>query len=151
VTVDGGERATRDDHAPSNGSTLNVSKGRDMQALKRIGPPVPTGVRGDEYDLSVPLNGTPSVDWRRAFHASEKSTELCHPTRVTVKDRALTFTSEDAHVQMWIQLIDEWIAGANQTCAERPTSAARREGEQSEDERERQRRIREAVERFKNL
>ena len=119
--------------------------------MRRIGPPAPTGVHGDEYDLSVPLNGTPSVDWRRAFHASETWTEPCHPSRVTVKDRALTFSSEEAHVPLWIQLIDQWIAGANQACAERPTSAARREVEQIEDERERQRRMREAVERFKNL
>jgi len=122
-----------------------------MEPIKRIGPPTPKGVRGGEYDLNVPLSATPSADWRRTFHASENWKEPCHPSRVTVKDRALMFTSEESHVRLWIQLIDEWIAGANQACAERPESAARQQGEENEDERERQRQLREATERYKDL
>lgn len=122
-----------------------------MEPIKRIGPPTPIGVRGTEYDLSVPLNAMPSPDWRRAFQAPENFKEPCHPSRVTVKDRALMFTSEESDVRLWIQLIDEWIAAANQACADRPESATRREIAQTEDERERQRRLQEATERYKNL
>jgi len=122
-----------------------------MEPIKRIGPPTPVALRGDEYDLSVPLSGTPSVDWRRAFHDSENWKEPCHPSRVTVKDRALTFTSEEGHVRQWIQLIDEWIAVANQACAEQPESLTRRQAKRGEDELEHQRRLREATERYKNL
>ena len=122
-----------------------------MEPIKRIGPPTPTDVRGDDYDLSVPLNATPCAAWRRAFHAPENWTEPCHPSRVTVKDGALMFTSEESHVRLWIQLIDEWIAAANDACAERPGSAARRQVDRSDDARERERRLREAAERYKNL
>ena len=122
-----------------------------MEPMKRIGPPTPSGVRGEEYDLSVPLSATPSPGWRRAFQAPENWKEPCHPSRVTVKDRALMFTSEESHVRLWVQPIDEWIAEANQRCAEHPESATKREVAQREDERERQRRLEAATERYKNL
>lgn len=122
-----------------------------MEPMKRIGPPTPSGVRGEEYDLSVPLSATPSPDWRRAFQAPENWKEPCHPSRVTVKDRALMFTSEESHVRLWIQQIDEWIAEANQRCAERPESATKREVAQREDDLERHRRLQEATERYKSL
>jgi hypothetical protein len=122
-----------------------------MEPIKRIGPPTPTGVRGGEYDLSVPLSATPCADWRRAFHAPDEWEEPCHPSRVTVKDRALTFTSEEAHVRLWIQRIDKWIAAANDACAGRPESVARQEVSRSDDERELARRLREAAERYKDL
>lgn len=122
-----------------------------MEPIKRIGPPTPTGLRGGEYDLTVPLSGTPSADWRRAFHAPENWKEPCHPSRVTVKDRALTFSSEESNVRLWIQLIDEWIAGANGACAGRPESEAKREIDGNDDERERARRLQEAAERYKDL
>src|SRR5437773_11461483 len=122
-----------------------------MEPIKRTGPPTPIGVREGEYDLTVPLSATPSVDWRRAFQAPENWKEPCHPSRVTVKDRALTFTSEEAHVRLWIHLIDGWIAEANQRCADRPASVTKREGEESEGERERRRRLQVATERYKDL
>ena len=122
-----------------------------MEPMKRIGPPVPRAVRGGEYDLTVPLSATPSVNWRRAFQAPENWKEPCHPSRVTVKDRSLMFTSEESHVRLWIQQIDQWIAEANQRCAERPESETKREVEQGEDARETQRRLQEATERYKNL
>ena len=122
-----------------------------MEPMKRIGPPTPTAVRGGDYDLTVPLSATPSTDWRRAFHAAENCKDPCHPSRVTVRDKALMFTSDESHVRLWMQQIDEWIAAANAACAERPESAARRQIEAGEDERERQRRLQEATERYKNL
>jgi hypothetical protein len=42
-----------------------------MGEIKRIGPPTPINGRGSEYDLSVPLNATPSQLWRRAFQAPD--------------------------------------------------------------------------------
>ena len=122
-----------------------------MEPIKRIGPPTPTAVRGGDYDLIVPLSATPGVDWRRAFHAPENWTEPCHPSRVTVKDRALMFTSEESHVRLWIQLIDKWIAAANEACADRPGSVARQQVDRNDDERERERRLLEATERYKDL
>ena len=122
-----------------------------MEPIKRIGPPTPTGVRGGEYDLSVPLSGLPGPRWRRAFHAPENWKEPCHPSRVTVKDRALMFTSEDSFVRMWIQLIDEWIAAANDACAGKAAVVTRQEVDRNGDEREHERQLREATERYKDL
>jgi hypothetical protein len=122
-----------------------------MEPIKRIGPPTPKAVRGDDYDLTVPLSGTPSADWRRTFHEAENWKEPCHPSRVTVKDKALMFTSEESHVRLWIQLIDEWIGVANAACVARPESAARRQSAQLEDKRDERRRLEEAAERYKDL
>ena len=123
-----------------------------MERIKRMGPPTPTNLRSGEYDLSVPLSARPSPSWRRAFHTPDRWTEPCHPSRVTVKDAALMFTSEESHVRLWIQLIDEWIAAANDACVEHADSGARREVDQeNDDEIARSRRLREAAERFKDL
>ena len=122
----------------------------EMEPIKRIGPPTPTGVRGGEYDLTVPLSGTPGPAWRRAFHAPENWKEPCHPSRVTVKDRTLIFTSEDSFVRVWIQLIDEWIAAANDACAQ-SAIVARQEVDRNGDEREHERQLRDATERYKDL
>jgi hypothetical protein len=85
-----------------------------MGEIKRIGPPTPINGRGSEYDLSVPLNATPSQLWRRAFQAPDHWKDPFHPSRITIKDRALLFTSEDCRVQLWMALIDKWIASANE-------------------------------------
>jgi hypothetical protein len=85
-----------------------------MEEIKRIGPPTPLNGRGSEYDLSVPLNATPSQRWRRAFQAPDHWKEPFHPSRITIKHRALLFTSEDCRVQLWMALIDKWIASANE-------------------------------------
>ena len=123
-----------------------------MEPIKRMGPPTPTGLRSGEYDLSVPLSATPSASWRRAFHTTDRWTEPCHPSRVTVKDGALMFTSEESHVRLWIRSIDEWIAAANDACAGRGDSGARSEVDQENDnEIDRSRQLREAAERFKDL
>ena len=122
-----------------------------MIAIKRIGPPTPIAVRGTEYELSVPLNAAPSRDWRRAFHAPAEWTEPRHPSRITVKDRALTFTSVHPQVTLWIRLIDEWIDAANQSCADLQVSATRRQAARDEQERDQMSRLREATDGLKTL
>jgi hypothetical protein len=122
-----------------------------MSPIKRIGPPTPLAVRGTEYELSVPLNAAPSRDWRRAFHAPTEWTEPRHPSRITVKDRTLTFTSVHPQVTLWIRLIDEWIDAANRSCADLQVSATRRQATRDEQERDELSRLREATETLKTL
>jgi hypothetical protein len=117
-----------------------------MDEIKRIGPPIPIVVRGSEYELSVALNATPSPAWRRTFQAPDDWKEPCHPSRITVRNRALTFTSEEALVPLWIEQIDKWIAAANQKCSEVATPA--REEAAGGDDR---RRLQEATDRLKDL
>ena len=89
-----------------------------MDHITRIGPPTVIGVCDAVYDLSVPLNATPYVDWRRTFQAPEEWKEPYHPSRIKVKNRALIFTSEESRVGPWIQWIDQWITAANAKCAD---------------------------------
>jgi len=110
---------------PERGHPLTSSTPEaPLEDIKRTGPPVPTGVRGSEYELTVALNATPSRAWRRLFEAPDEWTEPCHPSRITVKARALVFSSEEARVPMWIDQIDKWIAAANRKCAEKAAAAA---------------------------
>jgi hypothetical protein len=90
-----------------------------MDEIKRVGAPTPVNVRGSEYDLSVSLSATPSRAWRQTFHAPDEWKEPFHPSRITVKHRALLFTSEDCRVHLWMALIDKWIDSANQRHAQR--------------------------------
>jgi hypothetical protein len=85
-----------------------------MEEIKRIGPPTPINRRGSAYDLSVPLNATPSRMWQRTFQAPDDWKEPFHPSRITMKHRALIFTSEECRVHLWMALIDKWIASANE-------------------------------------
>jgi hypothetical protein len=119
-----------------------------MSEIKRIGPPVPIVARGAEYDLSVTLNATPSQAWRRAFHAPEDWKEPYHPSRITVKDRLLIFTSEEALVPLWIEQIDRWIAAANQKQLDMASSVVTREGADGDD---RRRKLQEVTDRLKDL
>ena len=118
-----------------------------MDEIKRIGPPIPIVVRGSEYDLSVALNATPSPAWRRTFQAPDEWKEPYHPSRITVKNRALIFTSEEALVPLWIGQIDKWIAAANQKHSDVATPAARGEAAGGDD----RQRLQEATDRLKDL
>ena len=118
-----------------------------MDEIMRIGPPIPIAVRGSEYELSVALNATPSPEWRRVFQAPDEWNEPCHPSRITVKQRMLIFTSEEARVRVWIEQIDKWIVAANRKRAGMATSATTREGI-GDDQRQK---IREMTDRLKDL
>jgi hypothetical protein len=119
-----------------------------MNDIVRIGPPIPIAVRGSEYQLSVTLNATPSPEWRRAFQAPDEWTEPCHPSRITVKHRALIFTSEEARIRVWMEQIDKWIAAANQKRADTAASVTAPAGS---DEGDQQQRIQEMTDRLKDL
>jgi hypothetical protein len=114
-----------------------------MGEIKRIGPPTPINGRGSEYDLSVPLNATPSQLWRRAFQAPDHWKEPFHPSRITIKHRALLFTSEDCRVPLWMALIDTWIASANERDARGTGSTAGLQATETEDMSARQRGLQE--------
>ncbi len=118
-----------------------------MTEIVRTGPPVPIAVRGAEYDLSVTLNATPSPTWRRLFQAPEEWKEPCHPSRITVKQRMLIFTSEEARVRLWMEQIDQWMAAANQKCAALAGAVGAPEGGGADDVR----RLQEVTDRLKDL
>ena len=118
-----------------------------MDEIKRIGPPIPIAVRGSEYDLSVALNATPSPAWRRTFQAPDEWKEPYHPSRITVRNRALTFTSEEAQVPVWIEQIDKWIVAANRKHSAMATLATSGEVAGGDD----RQKLQEATDRLKDL
>jgi hypothetical protein len=119
-----------------------------MDEIVRTGPPTPIAVRGSEYELSVPLNATPSPEWRRVFQAPDEWSEPCHPSRITVKHRTLIFTSAEARVRVWMEQIDKWIAAANRKRADMATSVTTREDGHGDDQRQK---MQEMTERLKDL
>ncbi len=119
-----------------------------MDEIMRIGPPVPIAVRGSEYQLSVTLNATPSHEWRRLFQAPDEWSEPCHPSRITVKNRALIFTSEEARIRVWMEQIDKWIVAANRKRADMATAVTTRPGGDGDDQLQR---IQEMTDRLKDL
>jgi hypothetical protein len=119
-----------------------------MDEIMRTGPPIPIAVRGSEYELSVTLNATPSLEWRRVFQAPDEWSEPCHPSRITVKQRMLIFTSEEARIRVWMEQIDKWIAAANRKRADVATSVTTREGGDGDEGRQR---LQEMTDRLKDL
>jgi hypothetical protein len=122
--------------------------GVHMDEIKRTGPPIPIAARGGVYELSVALNATPSREWRRVFQAPDERTEPCHPTRITVRDRALIFASEEARVPLWMEQIDKWIDAANRKRADMTGSVATREDGGGDDRRQT---LQEVKDRLKDL
>jgi hypothetical protein len=118
-----------------------------MDPIRRTGPPVPTDVRGTQYDLVVPLNAVPPREWQRSFEAPDDWKDPCHPSRIRVKGPSLAFTSDEDQVGLWMQWIDQWIAVANRRTADVPGPSAT-QAAQDEQARERLRRLQEATERF---
>jgi hypothetical protein len=119
-----------------------------MDEIMRTGPPIAVAVRGSEYQVSVTLNATPSREWQRVFQAPDEWKEPCHPSRITVKQRMLIFTSEEARVRLWVAQIDQWIAAANRKRAEMARAMATPAGGDGDDRRQR---IREVTDRLKGL
>lgn len=95
-----------------------------MDDIRRIGPATPINVRGSAIDLSVPLNARPTRAWWKTFQDPDEWQEPCHPSRITMKYRALVFTSEEWQIPRWMTGIDKWITLANQRHASIPGPTA---------------------------
>ena len=85
-----------------------------MDDIRRVGPVTPIGRQGAGIELSVPLNATPTRTWWRIFESPDEWKEPCHPSRITMKHRAMLFTCEEWRIPLWTTEIDRWIALANQ-------------------------------------
>jgi hypothetical protein len=99
-----------------------------MDDIRRIGPATPISRRGSGIDLSVPLNAMPTRAWWRTFQDPDEWQEPCHPSRITMKYRALIFTCEEWRIPLWITEIDKWITLANQRHGEYAQSRVRAVG-----------------------
>lgn len=84
--------------------------------VKRAGPPQAVQkLRENLYLVQVPLNETPSADWKRLFYDTQQSPPPDFPPRgVEMLGLSLRFRSEGDKVEGRIALIDKWIERANQ-------------------------------------
>ncbi len=84
--------------------------------VKRAGPPQAVQkLRENFYLVQVPLNETPSADWKRLFYDTQQSPPADFPPRgVEMLGLSLRFRSEGGKVEGRIALIDKWIERANQ-------------------------------------
>ncbi|MEK7702277.1 MAG: hypothetical protein AAB418_09755 [candidate division NC10 bacterium] len=121
------------------------------EEIKRVGPPKATDLKGEEFTWTVPLSQPPSRDWSRLFSEPAETSVLCHPKRLGMMHQALVFKCEEAHLPVWIQHVDKWIAGANRALVEAEDAEKRRKAEQLKQEEEKKRRIDAVNEKYEKL
>ncbi len=123
------------------------------EQIRRVGPPQATGVENDIFTWRVPLSENPPTAWAAFFGSARESTSVCQPGGVviTTRDQTLVFKSEKAHVREWIQHIDKWIEAANAATIKQEEEVKRQRTVAQDRAHERERRLREANEEFKNL
>src|SRR2546425_2392540 len=68
------------------------------EAIKRVGPPKATDLKGDEFTWTIQLSAAPSREWSRLFSEPVESTVLCHPRRLGMMHQALVFKSDEGHL-----------------------------------------------------
>jgi len=86
------------------------------EGVKRVGPPQAVQkLRENFYLVQVPINETPSADWKRFFYDTQQAPPADFPPRgVEMLGLSLRFRSEGGQVEGRIALIDKWIERANQ-------------------------------------
>jgi hypothetical protein len=119
--------------------------------IKRTGPPTARDVKGRVITWTAPLNAMPDKEWRQFFTQTKDTTIVCTPKHVHMYQSMMVFESAEEDVATWIGFIDKWTAAANQRYADwlleqrAPTGGATTGGS------DRERKLLELNEKFKNL
>jgi hypothetical protein len=112
------------------------------------------GARAVDADLNswaTSLSGVPPDKWWGYF-AQQPGTNSIAPERIEVdRGRNIVFRCTQDQVGDWIKHIDAWIAGANREFAASLRSKEEDAIKRAQEGEERQRRMREANERFRDL
>ena len=112
------------------------------------------GARAVDADLNswaTSLSGVPPDKWWGYF-AQQQGTKSIVPERVEVdRGRNIVFKCTQDQVGDWIRHIDVWIAGANREYAASLRSKEEDAVKRAQESEERQRKVREANERFRDL
>ena len=119
-----------------------------MDDIWRIGPATVISRRGSDIDLSVPLNAMPDKEWRQFFLQTKDTTVTCTPNHVHVYQGMMVFESLEDDVPTWMTFIDKWTAAANARHAALPASQGPKK---NDGPRDRERRLGELNEKFKDL
>ena len=121
-----------------------------MSDIKRTGPPSARDVKGAIITWTLPLNTMPDREWRQFFVQTTDRTVVCSPHKVHVYQGMMVFESTEDNVPTWVDFIDKWTAAANARHAEWAAEQRRRRGEPV-DTRDRDQKLVELNEKFKNL
>jgi hypothetical protein len=118
--------------------------------IRRLGPPTARDVKGKMITWTLPLSAMPDKEWRRHFMQTRDTTVVCNPASVAMYQAMMVFESTEDDVATWIGFIDKWMAVANQRHAEWEAGQRRLRGDDA-DTRDRNERLRDLNEKFKNL
>ena len=121
-----------------------------MSEIKRTGPPSARDVKGKTITWTLPLNAMPGKEWRQFFVQTKDTTVVCNPHSVAMYQAMMVFESIEDDVPTWISFIDKWMAVANTRHAEWEGAQRRLRGEDV-DTRDRDRKLLDLNEKFKNL
>ena len=116
-------------------------------AIMRSGPPT----THDGRMWRVPLDGPPSAEWQRTFQTADASSTVGTPKGVQFERAALTFRASEEDVPAWIEVIDTWIARANQVASDVDDRQGRDAARAQEQTDARRQKAQDANEKFKNL
>ena len=117
--------------------------------IKRTtGPQTTNGSRWE-----VQLSAVPSREWLEFFKSSGGPSlpAAASPQRIVFDRASASFTSDEDHVEQWIESIDRWIAAAEARYAMSLDEASRERSVRLEAEAKNRERIRQLNDRFKNL
>ena len=117
--------------------------------IKRTGPPTARDVKGRLVTWTVPLNAMPDKEWRQFFLQTKDTTVTCTPNHGHMYQGMMVFESLEDDVATWISFIDKWTAAANSRHAE--LQATQGTGTNKAGSPDRERRLGELNEKFKNL
>jgi hypothetical protein len=118
--------------------------------IKRTGPPTARDVHGKLITWALPLNAMPGKEWRQFFAQTKDTTVSCNPQHVHMYQGVMVFQSTEEDVPTWIGFIDKWTANANARHAEWEKDQRRLRGEDV-DPRDREQKLLDLNEKFKNL
>ena len=121
-----------------------------MSEIKRTGPPSARAVKGKVITWTLPLSAMPDKEWRQFFMQTRDTTLVCNPKSVAMYQGMMVFESVEDDIPAWITFIDKWMAAANTRYAEWETAQRPRRGPDTEP-RNREQRLNELNEKFKNL
>jgi hypothetical protein len=117
--------------------------------IKRTGPPSARDVKGKIVTWTVPINAMPGKEWRQFFVQTKDTTVVCNPQSVHMYQGLMVFESIEDDVPTWIGFIDKWMATANRRQAD--LEAEQRQRGDKVDTRDRDRRLIDLNEKFKDL
>ncbi|HEV8584112.1 MAG TPA: hypothetical protein VGT02_03980 [Methylomirabilota bacterium] len=122
-----------------------------MSEIKRMGPPAARDVRGKAFTWTIPLNQMPDQLWKRYFSETKDTSIVCSPWKVSIYQGQMIFESEETDLVNWVKFIDKWMGVANKRYTEWEAEQRRLRGADDKDRRDRDERLSEMNEKFKNL